>query len=68
MTATIRVNGKDEEIPAGGLAALLAAHGVRQTRGCAVAINGAVVPASAWATQVVAPGDEVEILRIVGGG
>jgi sulfur carrier protein len=68
MTATIRVNGAEQALTERGLQALLRQHGVRQARGCAVAVNGSVVPAAQWAERQVAPGDEIEILRIVGGG
>jgi sulfur carrier protein len=69
MTATIRVNGTEQALTAErGLHALLDQFGVRQGRGCAVAVNGTVVPAAQWPGRQVAPGDEIEILRIVGGG
>ncbi len=69
MTATIRVNGTEQALTAElGLHALLQQHGVRPGRGCAVAVNGTVVPAAQWPARQVAPGDEIEILRIVGGG
>jgi len=69
MTATIRVNGAEQALTTEReLLALLQQHGVRQGRGCAVAINGTVVPAAQWPVRQVAPGDEIEILRIVGGG
>ncbi|HEX2294340.1 MAG TPA: sulfur carrier protein ThiS [Actinomycetota bacterium] len=37
-------------------------------RGVAAALNGEVVPRSAWGTAVVADGDRVEILAAIGGG
>ncbi len=36
--------------------------------GCAVALNGAVVPRSSWPEQPVAPGDRLEVLTAVQGG
>jgi sulfur carrier protein len=37
-------------------------------RGIAVAVNGEVVPRSAWATTTVAAGDQVEVLTAAQGG
>lgn len=37
-------------------------------RGVAVAINGEVVPRSAWAGRHLSPGDHVELLSAVQGG
>jgi sulfur carrier protein len=69
MTATIRVNGTEQPLTADvALQALLEQRGVRPGRGCAVAVNGTVVPAAQWPARQVAPGDDIEILRIVGGG
>jgi len=68
MTAMIRVNGAKLPLTEPRLQALLHQQGVSQTRGCAVAINGTVVPASQWPSRELVPGDEIEILRIVGGG
>jgi sulfur carrier protein len=36
--------------------------------GCAVALNGAVVPRSSWPEQAVEPGDRIEVLTAVQGG
>jgi sulfur carrier protein len=36
--------------------------------GCAVAINAAVVPRSAWSSRQVEPGDTIEVLTAVQGG
>ncbi len=68
MTAMIRVNGAELALTERRLQALLQKQGVSQTRGCAVAVNGQVVPAAQWPSRELAPGDEIEILRIVGGG
>jgi sulfur carrier protein len=46
----------------------LRARGVAGCRGVAVAVNGAVVPAGAWDSRALAPGDAVEIVRPFGGG
>lgn len=36
--------------------------------GVAVAVNGEVIPRSAWAARVLLPGDRVELLTAVQGG
>ena len=68
MTANILVNGKQEALTASTVAELLRARGIESRRGIAVAVNGAVVPAGAWASRPLAPGDAVEIVRPFGGG
>lgn len=68
MSASIRVNGKEETLSAATVAELLQARGVNSSRGVAVAVNGAVVPAGAWRSRSLAAGDEVEIVRPFGGG
>ena len=51
------------------LAELLAALGVEpRARGVAVAVNGEVVPRSAWEARRVADGDRVEALTAMQGG
>ncbi len=51
------------------LAELLAALGVEShARGVAVAVNGEVVPRSAWEDRRVADGDRVEALTAMQGG
>jgi sulfur carrier protein len=37
-------------------------------RGIAVALNGSVVPRSAWGETALRPGDSVEIVRAMQGG
>ena len=69
MTATIRVNGESEALTAVTVAALLAAKEIEiGGRGIAVALNGAVVPRSAWRETRLSPGDSVEIVRARQGG
>ncbi|HVA14584.1 MAG TPA: sulfur carrier protein ThiS [Stellaceae bacterium] len=68
MNAVIRVNGKDEPVSAVTVAELLAARGITRPKGVAVALNGAVVPASAWPTAQLAAGDRIEIVKPFGGG
>ncbi len=68
MSAVIRVNGSKEPLHAATVAELLRARGIEGRRGLAVAVNGVVVPARAWAERALAPGDEIEIVRPFGGG
>jgi sulfur carrier protein len=67
--AQIRINGQDEVLSAATLAALLEEKAVDVAqRGIAVALNGSVVPRSAWAATALKPGDNVEIVRARQGG
>lgn len=68
MSATIRVNGRNERLAAATVAELLRARGIDKPRGIAVAINGAVIPARRWSEVALAPGDAVEIVKPFGGG
>ena len=65
---SIRLNGEPHALPAATLAELLAARGIQRARGVAVAVNGQVVPARGWAEHRLAEGDDVEIVKPVGGG
>jgi sulfur carrier protein len=65
----IRINGESEPLCAATLEALLAEKAVdTDQRGIAVALNGAVVPRSAWRETQLKPGDSVEIVRAKQGG
>jgi sulfur carrier protein len=67
--ASIRVNGQDEPLIAGTLAALLEEKAVDTgQRGIAVAVNGAIVPRAAWPQMTLRPGDSIEIVRARQGG
>lgn len=68
MSATIRVNGRDEEFAAMTVAELLRRRGIEGSRGVAVAVNGVVAPSRSWVSHALAAGDEVEIVRPFGGG
>lgn len=68
--ATITVNGAAEPfVAAGTLTTLLSIKGIDpDARGVAVALNGRVVPRTAWADTPLAAGDAVEIVRARPGG
>ena len=65
----IRVNGETERLAAVTLEQLLEEKAVDTgQRGIAVALNGAVVPRTAWRDTALKPGDSVEIVRARQGG
>ncbi len=68
MSASIRVNGREEALTAANVAELLRARGIEGSRGVAVAVNGVVAPSPTWRSLPLAAGDEVEIVRPFGGG
>jgi sulfur carrier protein len=69
QNASISVNGTREPLTAATLELLLAEKAVdTQQRGIAVALNGAVVPRTAWAQTRLRAGDAVEIVRARQGG
>jgi sulfur carrier protein len=69
VTATARVNGVERRLePGTTVSALVRSLGVESARGVAVALDGAVVPSSAWKRTEVRDGQELEILRAVQGG
>ncbi len=66
---TITVNGEARDTTADSVHALLhEVLGDAPAAGTAVAINGDVVPQSAWSHTSVGAGDAVEILTAVQGG
>ena len=68
-TATIRINGTAEEITATTIRALLDGKGIdAEGRGVAVALNGSVVPRSAWSETELRADDTVEIVQAKQGG
>lgn len=70
MTATATLNGAprplDERTTVADLIVSLGHD--PGGRGIAAALNGEVVPRSAWRRTVVSDGDRVEILAAIGGG
>ncbi len=65
----LRVNGEPRPLGAGTLTGLLEAEAVNtKARGLAVAVNGQVVPRHAWDATRLAPGDEIEIVKLFAGG
>lgn len=67
--ATIRVNGQSEPLAETNVAALVRARGIDPGgRGLAIAVNGAVVPRTAWPSTPLHNGDTVEIVQAKQGG
>ncbi len=67
MTGTT-VNGTASDLAPGTTVADLVASWCPTPRGVAVAVNGEVVPRSAWTATSIGPGDAVEIVTAAAGG
>jgi sulfur carrier protein len=64
----IQLNGRPTEVAAGTTVDAVVATITASGTGCAVAVNGAVVPRSDWSARALATGDRVEVLTAVQGG
>lgn len=65
----ILVNDQHRSLAApASLLGLLADLGLEKTRGVAAAVNGEVVPRSAWDRRMLADGDKVLLIRATQGG
>jgi sulfur carrier protein len=65
----IRLNGTDAPLTVGTVGALLGSMDIDLARpGIAVALNGSVLPRSAWAQTPLRSGDSVEVVRAHQGG
>lgn len=65
----VRVNGRAEPLVDATVAALLARHDIgEETKGVAVAFNGAVLARAQWAATALNAGDRVEIVQARQGG
>jgi sulfur carrier protein len=66
---TVEVNGKETELAEDATVRDVVQSLVeRAERGVAVALDGEVVPRSAWQTTRLRAGDRLEVLRAVQGG
>jgi sulfur carrier protein len=63
----IRVNGALETLGVKTVKALMEARGL-SGEGLAVALNEQLVPRASWASTLLHPEDNVEIVRAIGGG
>lgn len=68
MNGTFSLNGKQQPLAAETVQALLEQEEIAETRGVAVALNGAVVPRAEWHRTALNAGDAVEIVRARQGG
>jgi sulfur carrier protein len=65
----LRINGEEADVAVATVAELLALRGIDPTaRFLAVAVNGSVVRRAEWPVAMLAPGDDVEIVRPFQGG
>jgi sulfur carrier protein len=64
----ITLNGAPTLLPDGATVAPLLVQAGLAERRVAVEVDGAIVPRSAHATQVLRPGDRVEVVHALGGG
>lgn len=69
VLVNVLVNGQERPVASGTCLADVVVDLVPGTaRGVAVAVNGAVVPRSAWPVTRLSPGDRVEVLVASQGG
>ena len=64
----VTVNGVPTDVPDTTTVATLVAERSDGHHRVAVAVNGGVVPRSAWQTSALTPGDAVEVLAPTAGG
>lgn len=64
----VTVNGDRADVKEGATVTELVTTLVSNRRGVAVAVNGEVVPRSAWERRRLGEGDRIEVLTAVGGG
>jgi sulfur carrier protein len=64
----ISVNGEARALTVGTTVRDVVGSLTPNPEGCAVAVNDAVVPRSAWPMRTVEPGDRIEVLTAVQGG
>jgi sulfur carrier protein len=64
----VTVNGQSRTVGDGLTLQQLLTHDRTDTRGCAAAVDGVVVPRVRWAAVVLVDGQSVEVLTAVQGG
>jgi sulfur carrier protein len=64
----ILLNDEPRDTDSATLADLLAELGLREERGVAAAVDGAVVPRGAWSQTRLAPGTQILVIRAAQGG
>ena len=68
MSIRVRLNGEPRELPDGSTVVEAVAELTPATTGVAAAVNGDVVPRSAWTGTPLRDGDQVEVVTAVQGG
>lgn len=64
----VTLNGERRQLSEGVTLLEVVMQGYTSTKGVAAAVNGEVVPKSAWQDEVLQPEDRIEILTIAQGG
>jgi sulfur carrier protein len=64
----VTVNGDVADLAPGTTVTDLVAAWCVSAKGVAVAVNGEVVPGSAWTATAIRPGDQIEIVTATAGG
>ena len=64
----VTINGTPAQVQEAATVAVLVAERNGGDRRVAVALNGEVVPRSAWTTTTLTPGDSIEVLAATAGG
>jgi thiamine biosynthesis protein ThiS len=67
MTLEISLNGAPRRVAAADLAALVAELELSDV-GLIAELNGRAVARESWSAERLAPGDRVELVRLMGGG
>ena len=67
-TIALSLNGKSASLPVGTVLNDLVELLGLPPRGVAIALNGEIVPKSAWASTPLAEGAQVEVVSIAAGG
>ncbi len=62
------INGKPQQLPDGISAAALIEHLGLADQRLAMEVNQEIVPRSTFESHILKPGDQIEIVRAIGGG
>lgn len=68
MSVQVKLNGEPRELPDGATIAEAVAKLTAAATGVAAAVNGDVVPRSAWTLTTVHDDDQIEVVTAVQGG
>jgi sulfur carrier protein len=68
VSIQVKLNGEPRELPDGATMAEAVAELTAATTGVAAAVNGDVIPRSAWTGTLLRDGDQVDVVTAVQGG